>query len=147
MCIAGGYHRRGKCGVPRRLAFRALLGASDKRRPLPGGGTLMSRSWKYGRLAVVLALCLVIPACKNKLTKANVEKVKEGMTLDEVEKIIGKGNKETGDGSNVAAQFGVALPATPTGNAPEIYTWESGNKTVTLYVREGKVLKKVESGF
>ena len=45
------------------------------------------------------------------MNKANYEKVKEGMSLAEVEKILGKGSKETGDGSNVAAQFGVAIPA------------------------------------
>jgi hypothetical protein len=62
------------------------------------------------RLAMVLALCLLVPACKSKLSKANFDKVKDGMTLDDVEKILGKGTKEAGDGSNVAGQFGVAMP-------------------------------------
>ena len=104
-------------------------------------------SVKYVRFAVVLGLCLLIPACKSKVNKTNFEKVKEGMTLDEVEKILGKGTKETGDGSNVAGQFGVALPSTPTTSAGETYNWESSAHTIAVTFRQGKVANKRSSGF
>jgi hypothetical protein len=107
----------------------------------------MSHSLKCARLAVVLALCLLIPACKSKVSKANFEKVKEGMTLEEVEKLLGKGTKEEGDGSGVAAQFGVALPSAPTSGGGEIWKWESGNNSITIIIRQGKVVGKQSSGF
>jgi len=108
----------------------------------------MSSSLKCVRVAVVLAMCLLIPACKTKVTKANVDKVKEGMTLEEVEKILGKGTNESGgDGSNVAAQFGVAVTSAPTVGAADTYVWESGTKSITVAVREGKVVNKRTSGF
>ena len=105
------------------------------------------RSVNVGRLFVVLALCLLIPACKSKVNKANFDKVKEGMTLEEVEKILGKGNKESGDGSGVAAQVGVAITSTPTSGGGDIYTWESNAHTITVGIKQGKVVSKRSSGF
>jgi len=108
----------------------------------------MPRSQKYVRLALVLALCLLVPACKSKVTKANFDKIQNGMTLEEVETLLGKGTKESGgDAANVAGQFGVALPSAPVVGAADRYTWESGNSSITVSVREGKVVNKQSSGF
>jgi hypothetical protein len=103
---------------------------------------------RAGRLPLVLALCLLTTACiKTKVTKVNFDKIKEGMTLAEAEKILGKGTKETGDGSNVAGQFGVAvMPAAASGGG-DVYVWESGDKKITLHVRQDKVVSKQASGF
>src|SRR6516165_8232821 len=91
------------------------------------------------RLLICLLLCLMVSACGNaKLTKENFDKVKDGMTLDQVEEILGKGEKESGgDGANVAAQFGgvdvgggLDLSARP--NPGEMYKWESGTKIIRV---------------
>ena len=105
----------------------------------------MSGPAKFVRLAFVLAVCLLIPACKNKVTKANYDKIANGMTLAEVEKILGKGTKEEGDGSGTAAQFGIAVPTAGTAGRGEIYKWESNTNTITVGFRDGKVVTK--SGF
>jgi hypothetical protein len=108
----------------------------------------MSGSLKYVRLAVVLALCLLVPACKSKVSKANYDKIKDGMTLADVEKVLGKGTKdEGGDGSNVAGQFGVAIQPVAISGAvgAETWTWEGGSNTIRVIFREGKVVAK--SGF
>lgn len=103
---------------------------------------------KLARLALVVAICLLLPACiKSKVTKANFDKVKAGMTIEEVQAILGKGTLETGDGSNVAAQFGVALESAPRVGGGETYKWESGDKTITVVVRQGKVVSTRSSGF
>lgn len=107
----------------------------------------MFDSLKYLRFGAILLVCLLLPACQSKVNKTNYEKVKEGMTLDEVEKILGKGSKETGDGSNVAGQFGVALPSAPTSGGGEVYTWESGNNMIRLTFRDGKLVHKHATGF
>jgi hypothetical protein len=100
------------------------------------------------RLVFVLLLCLLLPACASKITKANFDKIKEGMTLEEVEKLLGKGTKdEGGDGSGVAAQFGVALPQAPTSGNADKYNWESGGKSISVYFRQGKMVTKQASGF
>jgi hypothetical protein len=99
------------------------------------------------RIAVLIALCLLLPACiKNKVTKSNFDAIKNGMTLDEVEKLLGKGTREGGDGSNVAAQFGVHVESTPSSGTT--YTWERGGNSITVYFnKEGKVVNKRSTGF
>jgi len=106
----------------------------------------MSRSIK---LAGVCVLCLLVPACgASKITKANYDKVQEGMTLQQVEGILGSGDKAGGDGSNVAGQFGVDV----TGGAPsprsstDDYAWESGQKKITITFSQGKVIRKTSTG-
>ena len=63
---------------------------------------------RLGGLAVLLALCVLAAGCagNKKITQANFEKIKNDMSLSEVEAILGPGDKQ-GDGSNVAAQAGV----------------------------------------
>ncbi|HEY7326458.1 MAG TPA: hypothetical protein VH592_02385 [Gemmataceae bacterium] len=104
-------------------------------------------SRKCARFVVVLLMCLLLPACQSKVNKANFDKVKEGMTLEEVEKVLGKGSKETGDGSNVAGQFGVAIPSAPTSGSGDVYTWESNSSTIRLTFRDGKLVHKSATGF
>jgi hypothetical protein len=101
------------------------------------------------RLAVLAAVCLLLPACvKNKVTKANFDAIKEGMTLADVEKLLGKGTKEEGDGTNVAAQFGVHVEAAPRSGSGSSYTWERGGNSITVHFnKDGKVVNKRSSGF
>jgi hypothetical protein len=106
----------------------------------------MSVPAKFVRLAVVLALCLLIPACvKNKVTKVNYEKITDGMTMAEVEKILGKGEKET-DGGGMAAQVGVAIPSAPA-SAGQRYKWEGGDNSITINFIDGMVKGKYATGF
>jgi len=102
---------------------------------------------KCSCFVLILLICLLLPACQSKVNKANYDKVKEGMTLEEVEKILGKGSKETGDGSNVAGQFGVAIPSAPTAGGGDVYTWESNTNTIRLTFRDGKLVHKQATGF
>ncbi|MFO0844180.1 MAG: hypothetical protein U0797_17555 [Gemmataceae bacterium] len=103
---------------------------------------------RCARFAAALALCLLTTACGNrKVTKANFDKVTEGMSLADVEKILGKGSKETGDGSNVAGQFGVAVMPQATSGGGDVYVWESGDKKITLTFRQDKLAHKQATGF
>jgi hypothetical protein len=107
---------------------------------------------RLARAALVVVLCLAVPACgKKKVTKANYDKIEVGMTQEQVEKILGKGSKdEGGDGSNVAAQVGVAVggvASAPTaGPKGETYIWESGTRSITITFVDGKVRLKQSSG-
>jgi hypothetical protein len=99
------------------------------------------------QVALVLILCLTISACgKSKVTQANYDKIQNGMTLQEVEALLGSGTKQEGDGSGVAAQFGVALTPTGGSRTAETYVWEKGKATITVYFQSGKVGSKTGSG-
>jgi hypothetical protein len=100
-------------------------------------------------LALLLA-CLLAGGCANKVTKANFDKVATGMNLKEVEGLLGKGVKEEGDGSGVPAQFGVDVGgvSVQVGNKGiDRYVWESGDKKITVYFRDGKVTGKDQKGW
>jgi hypothetical protein len=89
----------------------------------------------------------MVSACgSKKVTRANYDKIIPGMTLQEVEAILGKGSKEGGDGSNVAAQFGVDVGGTAPAQSGETYVWESGSKSITITFVNGKTATKKESG-
>ena len=101
-------------------------------------------------LAALLACCLLVPACgKSKLTPQNYDKVKNDMTLKEVEDILGPGKKESGgDGSAVAAQVGVDVGGPERGGKGiDTYVWESGSKTIKVFFVNGKVSNKQKEGF
>jgi hypothetical protein len=101
------------------------------------------------RAATFLALCLLLAGCgKSKVTQQNFEKIKEGMTLQEVEAILGPGQKdENVDASNVAAQFGVNVGGQEQrGKNLSTYVWESRGKTIKVHFLNDKVARKEKEG-
>src|SRR5438552_3144053 len=87
----------------------------------------------------VLVVCLLVPACKSKITKTNYDKIADGMTLKEVEAILGEGAKQS-DGAGIPAAHGIAVAGINT--RAEVYVWESGDRTITLTFRDGKVIHR-----
>jgi len=100
------------------------------------------------RLVALLVVCLLLTGCvKNKVTKENYAKINVGMSLDDVEKILGKGTKEEGDGTGTAAQFGVHIAQAPKVGGGDTYVWERGGKKITVFVKDGKVTGKNSPDF
>jgi hypothetical protein len=102
-----------------------------------------------GWISVLLILCFLLTGCGagRRISKESFDKIKNDMTLKQVEDILGEGTQQGGDGSNVAAQFGVDV----TGGAPPPssmdYVWENGKKSITVTFKHGKVTQKRSSGF
>jgi hypothetical protein len=105
-------------------------------------GPLLTRA---GQVFAIGVLLFVLAGCKSKITKENFDKISDGMSLFEVEKILGQGTK-VGDGSGVAAQFGVDVGAAKTAGNAEHYTWESDGKVIDVYFKDGKVARKIPRG-
>jgi hypothetical protein len=104
---------------------------------------------RLGSRAVLLALCLALTGCgKSKITQENYDKITNGMTLKEVEAILGEGTSQGGDGANVAAQFGVDVTGGVQSSAPSTvdYVWEKGKKSITVTFKGGKVVGKRKDG-
>jgi hypothetical protein len=95
-------------------------------------------------LVLVAALCLLpLVGCEEKITVESFDKIQTGMTIYEVEKIMGgKGTMEERSGSNISSG-GIA---TGSGGATEqVYSWRKANKEITVTVKDGKVLRKGKS--
>jgi hypothetical protein len=116
------------------------------------GGPIMVSSFNWSRAVcgmAVLALCLLLAGCgKSKVSKENYDKIQNGMSLADVEKLLGKGTDDSGDGANVAGQFGVDVVGTSGGGTGvKTYVWESGNKKITVYFKQDKVVNKNAAGW
>ena len=96
---------------------------------------------------VVLALCFLLTGCsKSTVTKENYDKIKNDMTLADVEGILGRGDS-VGDGSNIAAQAGVDVTVGAAPSNTLDYKWENGkNSIVVTFNNAGKVTAKRNEG-
>jgi hypothetical protein len=109
---------------------------------------------RVASLIVFAGLLNSIAGCAGdaRISKANYEKINLGMTLKEVQDILGPGTKQApqGDGSGVGSQFGVDV--TMGGQAStrrgDVYEWESGARKITIHLdMQGKVTNKDAKGF
>ncbi len=88
------------------------------------------------RSLAMLALLLVV-ACGGGISQDSYDKIKDGMTLEEVEAILGK---HTGGGGAGGEAMGMKISA-------GAYKWEDGSKLITITFKNDKVSAKVKSGF
>ncbi|HEV3203525.1 MAG TPA: hypothetical protein VGY77_04040 [Gemmataceae bacterium] len=108
----------------------------------------LSKVSRPARMALLLMVALILPGCGNsKVTKANYDSIQIGMTLEEVQGILGTGKKEEGDGAGVAAQYGVDVGVTASrAKGPDEYVWENGEKKISAFFANGKVVNKNSKG-
>lgn len=87
-----------------------------------------ARWQRFALAALVMMLCLTIPACKSKVTSENFMKLKPGMTEKEVNDILGSPDKTS------------EKDAGPLGKL-KIAEWKSGDNTVEVtYDKDGKLM-------
>ncbi len=81
-------------------------------------------------LALLTLLTVVMVGCSGKPTQANYDKVDHGMTISQVESLLGKGEKQ------VAGMLG--------GITGDIYRWKTpDNQTIHVTFKDGKVVTKI----
>jgi hypothetical protein len=100
-------------------------------------------------------MVLALPGCKRnaKITQANFDKIKEGMSLAEVEAILGPGETDPdltmAEGSSVAGAVGVGgdLQAMGSGkSAISVYRWGSDKRFIKVTIVRDKVTRKDAQG-
>lgn len=78
---------------------------------------------------------LALAGCGSKVTKSNFDQIKTGMTLAEVEAILGKGTESTGAAGAIGDLAGSAKSV----------TWKDGDKSITVNFVNDKVALKTQS--
>jgi len=105
------------------------------------------------RVAPLLFLCLALSGCSGnaQVNRANYDKLKPGMTLAEVEAVLGKGDSEGGldlsEGSGAAGALGVTgMSAAPTRSSSiKWMRWGDDNKYIRIGFQGDRVAKgKIE---
>jgi hypothetical protein len=86
---------------------------------------------------VVLGLTMVLlGGCGSKVSKSNYDKVTNGMTQAQVEKLLGEGTEKAGGGGAIGAIAG----------SGKVMTWTDGDKSITVTFVNGKVAMKAQQG-
>ena len=93
----------------------------------------MSKLKVIAVIALVAMVFVALPGCGKKLTKANFDKIENGMTFDKVKGILGKPD-DTKEGSVGLGDL--------TGSG-KICTWKADDKTITVtFDGDDKVVAK-----
>ncbi len=71
------------------------------------------------------------------VSQSNFEKIENGMTLSQVEAILGEGK----EGASVAGAIGEMA------GQGAAYVWEDGDKKITVMFKDDKVVSKTKVGF
>jgi hypothetical protein len=95
------------------------------------------------QLVCILAFCLALVGCGgSKVSKVNYDKIKDGMTVAEVEGILGKGEEQASVSVPGASAGGVSVP----GMSGKNYVWKDGTKVITITFLNDKVSAKAQAG-
>ena len=76
-------------------------------------------------LALVVVTLAAFLGCASKVTKENHDQLKGGMTIAEVESLLGQGQEEK--------------PPSGSGPTAKAMSWRSGNFTINVEFRDGKL--------
>ncbi|MFN0131198.1 MAG: hypothetical protein ACKVW3_01495 [Phycisphaerales bacterium] len=105
----------------------------------------MNNAGRIG-LALVAGLMLVAAGCEEKLTQETYDQVTSGMTLAQVEGILGEGTKEESGGYSVSGA-GISQSQGEKNSKTRVYSWKDGGKQIVVTFAEDKMVAKTKSGF
>ncbi|HET6428823.1 MAG TPA: outer membrane protein assembly factor BamE [Phycisphaerae bacterium] len=95
---------------------------------------------------LLVGLVLSFAGCGGKVVnKSNYDKIKMGMTVSQVEAILGKGQQKVETTGGLPPAPG--MPGMPTmTTSASIMVWAEGKSTITVTFMDGKVAVKAQSG-
>ncbi len=95
-------------------------------------------------LSIALVGCLALAACEAKVTPENVDKVQVGMSLSQVQKILGRGKEDSSHAGTSISSGGIAATSR---SSDVVYVWEDeyGGKVVVTFM-DDKVVQKTKTG-
>jgi hypothetical protein len=96
-------------------------------------------------VAMVAFVSVALPSCgEDPVNAANYDAITIGMTMVQVEGIMGKaGEKQEVSGTSISG----AGMAGNSRSTQDIYVWKSGLNEISVTMKDGKVVSKSKSGF
>lgn len=91
-------------------------------------------------LAIAVA-CLslsLLAGCKDKITQENFDRISKGMTIEQVEGVLGKGEEQTAGGMSIS---GAGIASSGVGSSQITYVWKGKDMTITVVTDKGKVVQ------
>ncbi len=90
---------------------------------------------------------VTLAACGGGVSQETFDKIQVGMTVDQVEEVLGPGEEEKSVGRSVDSSGIVEESGDKGGGKVQSYVWEDGAKKIVVTFSEGKVLTKKKFGF
>jgi hypothetical protein len=88
--------------------------------------------------SAAITLSLFLFSCSGKLNKDNYDKISNGMSVSQVESILGKGESQASSSVDLGEYGGNV--------SSEVMTWQSGTKVISITFSNGKVMAKTQNG-
>ena len=89
------------------------------------------------RILITCLFCFLLSGCGSPISKSNYERIETGMSISQVEGILGKGSEQA---SSDASFGGLSMSA-------KQMTWQEGNRIITVTFMNDKVQGKAQLGF
>ena len=97
--------------------------------------------------ACLLALCVVVVGgCDDAITDENFDAITVGMSMGEVEGILGTGTREDSGGYG-STSGGVISSNDSSASKQQTYTWGESGRQIVVVFNNGKVQSKSKSGW
>jgi len=90
----------------------------------------------FVQLMVLALVCVFVVGCGSKVSKDNYDKVAVGMSVADVEAILGKGTEDASGAGSIGKLSG----------SGKIMTWTDGEKSITVTFLNDKVSVKAQKG-
>ena len=91
---------------------------------------------------LALLVCLTLVGCGSKVTMTNYERIEDGMSLAEVEGILGKGTEQSSSNVPGVSAGGISIP----GASSKAMVWKNGNNVISVMFLNDKVMSKTQMG-
>ena len=95
--------------------------------------------------SVILVLALLIAGCGRGISQRNYDKIKDGMTQQQVEAILGPATIQSSDTSSAPGMPVGAPSGTPA--SASVLTWQEGSYAIFVIFDNGKVIGKCQANF
>jgi hypothetical protein len=89
-------------------------------------------------LSIALIITIFFMSCSGKINKENYEKISNGMSVSQVESILGKGESMASSSVDLGAYGG--------SHSTEVITWQKGTNVISVTFSNGKVMAKAQGG-
>lgn len=86
--------------------------------------------------ATLMLFALLTVGCGSPVTKANYDRIENGMSLKRVEGILGKGTEQSRSGGDFG---GISMSG-------KAMVWQEGNNVITVMFMNDKVMSKSQMG-
>jgi hypothetical protein len=100
---------------------------------------------RTGRVLGMACAVLMMVACESKLTQESFARIKPGMTLGEVQTILGSSGTEESSAGGMSIS-GAGIAGSSKESKERIFVWKEGEATITVVIADGKVVEARQTG-